>query len=284
MHAVVALLVGFVAACATPAPKCTIDVPRPPDPAPFLWRATKNGTTVWPYGTIHNGGTADVPPAAWAAMAAAPRFASELGTTEPDGDRLVDLARIASGKTLDHLLPAGDWYDLRDALRGTIREDDLRRYRPWYAMARLTAKLAPAPSPTMDFGLAQRAKKAGKPVDALESWHDQLATLADSVTANDLRDAIRARKRLACELAGMRAFYLAGDQEAMQKWLAMPNSERLLAARNRKWLAQIEGYFATGGAFVAVGLGHLIGDANLPALLAERGIVVERVVSSRGSN
>ena len=282
--AVVAALVAFTTACGSAAPKCTIDVPRPADPPPFLWRATKDGTTVWLYGTIHNGGAAEVPPVAWAALVAAPRFASELGTSEPDGERLAELARIESGKTLDHLLPADDWYELRDVLRGTIREDELRRYRPWYAMSRMTAKLAPSPSPTMDFALASRARDAGKPVDALETWHDQLATLAAAVTVDDLRDAIRARKRVACELAGMRAFYVAGDLEAMQKWLAMPNSEQLLGARNRKWLPQIEGYFASGGAFVAVGLGHLIGDANLPALLAERGITVERVLSSRESN
>jgi uncharacterized protein YbaP (TraB family) len=280
----VVLLVALVACGSPAAQKCTINVPKPADPQPFLWRATKGDVVVWLYGTVHNGGTEDVPAAAWAALAAAPRFASELGDTEPDSERLVELATIQSGKTLDFLLPEDDWYELRDLMRGTIKEDQLRRYRPWYAMSRLTAKLAPSPSPTMDFALAKRAKEAGKPVDALESWRDQLETLANSVVANDLRDAIRARGKLRCELDGMRAFYVAGDLEAMQKWLAMPNSELLLASRNRKWLAQIEGYFASGGAFVAVGLGHLIGPVNVPALLVEKGYVVERVTSSRGSN
>jgi len=91
------------------------------------------------------------------------------------------------------------------------------------------------------------------------------------------------RTKVRCELDGMRAFYVAGDLEAMQKWLAMPAGEQLLGDRNRKWLAQIEGYFAQGGAFVAVGLGHLIGPSNLPALLTAKGYTVERV-SSRGSN
>lgn len=270
--------------CGSSAPKCTINVPKPADPQPFLWKATsaQGGAVVWLYGTVHNAGREDVPQAAWAALDASRAFASELGDSEPDGDKLAELAVIDQGKTLDFLLPADDWYELRDVMRGTIKEDELKRYRPWYAMSRLTAKLAPPPSPTMDFALAEHAQKAGKPVEALESWRDQLATLADSVKPDDLRDAIRARKKLRCELDGMRAFYVAGDLDAMQKWLAMPNGDQLLGARNRKWLAQIEGYFTSGGAFVAVGLGHLIGAANIPTLLVEKGYRVERVPRSGG--
>lgn len=279
-----AILLLALAGCGSAAPKCTIDVPKPPDPQPFLWRATKDTAVIYLYGTIHNGAGVDVPAAAWTALQASPRFASELGNSEPEGERLAELAVIESGKTLDNLLPADDWYELRDLLRGSIKEDELKRYRPWYAMSRLTAKLSPPPSTTMDFALADKAKHAGKPVDALESWRDQLEVLASSVTVDDLRDAIRQRNKMRCELDGMLAFYAAGDLEAMQKWLAMPNGEKLLGDRNRKWLQAIEGYATTGGAFVAVGLGHLIGPANLPALLAEHGFVVERVASSRGSN
>ena len=169
-------------------------------------------------------------------------------------------------------------------MRGTVREDELRHYRPWFAMIRMTQTLSPPPSKTMDAALAERAKRAGKPVDALESWHEQLETLAASIGVKDLRDAIHARRKLKCELRGMVAFYENGDADAMKKWLAMESSDKLLGARNRKWLAQIESYFASGGAFIAVGLGHMIGDANLPALLTERGYTVERVASSRGSN
>jgi uncharacterized protein len=275
----VVAVVPALGACGSTTPRCTIDVAVPADPPPFLWRVTRppDGTVVWLYGTIHNAGEREVAPAAWPALASAPRMVSELGDRDPDADQLAALARIPAGKTLDHLLPADDWYDLRDLLRGRISEDELRHYRPWYAMARLTAQLAPSPTPTMDVALVDRARRDGKPIDALETWREQLEVLAAAVGVDDLRDAIRARHRMRCELDGMRAFYAAGDLDAMRKWLAMPRADQLLGARNRKWLAAIERYAATGGAFVAVGLGHLIGDASLPSLLVERGYTVERV-------
>lgn len=286
MQRLVVLLVAVVTlgACGGgAAQRCTIDVPKPADPPPFLWKVSQDDTVVWLYGTIHNGSGREVPPAAWDALASSMQFASELGDAEPDADRVAKLTRIESGKTLDFLLPPDDWYELRDIMRGTVKEDDLRRYRPWYAMIRLTQKLSPPPAQTMDAALAERAKHAGKPIAALEAWHEQLEALASSVGAKDLSDAIHSRHKVKCELAGMLAFYVAGDAEAMKKWLAMPQGPTLLGARNRKWLAQIERYFASGGAFVAVGLGHLIGDDNLPLLLAAKGYTVERVPSSRGS-
>jgi len=283
-----AVLVGLVAAvtvaaCASAKPTCAIstgrpgDGPKPADAPPFLWRVQKGtGPVVWLFGTIHNAARAEVPPAAWRALETSARFASELGDLEPDGEALRELTRLPSGKGLDQLLPADDWWDLRDALVGVIREDDLRRTRPWYAMARLTATAAPPPSPTMDVALAAHARDRRMPVDALERWEDQLGVLARSVEVSDLREAIRARHRMRCELAGLRAFYATGDLEAMKKLLANPRSAQLLVERNRTWLPRLETYLAGEGAFVAVGLGHLIGEANLPSLLASAGYTVER--------
>lgn len=274
------LLLLFVA-CGSPAPRCTIDVPKPADPAPFLWKAEKDGNVVWLYGTIHNGGRGEVPPAAWTALTSSAKFASELGDAEPDKDKVEKLVRIESGKTLDFLLPADDWYELRDFMRGTVKEEELKRFRPWYAMIRLTQKVAPPPETSMDEALTARAKEAGKPIEALERIDEQLAALANSVGVKDLRDALAQRRKMKCELDGMLAFYGSGDADAMKKWLAMEHADVLLGARNKKWLAQIEAYFAPGGAFVAVGLGHLIGDDNLVELLGAKGYAVERARSSR---
>jgi len=144
-------------------------------------------------------------------------------------------------------------------------------------MSLLTTYLVPEPGPSMDVLFVQRAHELAMPVRALESWDEQLSALDKAVGVADLQEAIRARNSMRCELARMRASYEAGDTATMQVSLVIPRTaETMLTARNKKWLPQIERMFATGGAFVAVGLGHLLGENGLPAMLARDGYTVER--------
>jgi uncharacterized protein len=268
--------VAAVAACGAARPACEVSGPHEPRGAPFLWRVQRaGGPVLWLYGTFHNG-HARVPPAAAAALASAAQFASELGDAEPDPELLRELARLPRGKGLDALLPAGDWWDLRDALAGVIAEAALARARPWFAMSQLTAAMAPSPRPTMDVALAQRARARAIPVDALESWREQLTALDAAVKLADLQQAIRERRAMRCSIARMLAAYAAGDLDAMGRLLGATQAETLLAARNRRWLPQLERYLAARGAFVAVGVSHMAGPGGLPALLAGAGYTVER--------
>lgn len=270
-------LLGLIATACGGKPECAL-APRPAiAPAPFLWKVQRaDGPIVWLYGTIHNGSTEDVPRAAWTALESSARFVSELGDREPDPDQAGELARLPPGKGLDTLLPPDDWYDLRDAMRGAIKEADLKRMRPWYAMTRLMARLSPPPQPTMDFAMTNRAKAKHIPIDNLESWDVQLAALAEAVKVPDLQQAIHARNTLRCELDQMRALYLTGDLPTMKRLLVDNGSDRLLTERTKVWLGKLEPYLATGGAFVAVGLGHLAGDNGLPAMLERAGYTVTR--------
>jgi uncharacterized protein YbaP (TraB family) len=265
-----------LAACGASRPACEVAGPHEPHGAPFLWRVQRaGGPVLWLFGTFHNG-HARVPAAAKAALESAAHFASELGDTEVDPDRLRELARLPSGKGLDALLPASDWWDLRDALRGVIAEDALKRARPWFAMSQLTATRAPSPRPSMDVALASRARERAIPVDALETWDEQLAALDAAVKLPDLQQAIRARKTMRCSVERTLAAYAAGDLAAMGQLLGGAQSETLLAARNRRWLPRLERYLAAGGAFVAVGVSHMAGAQGLPAMLEQAGYTVER--------
>ena len=271
--------IALAAIACTSRPTCALpEYPAAARGGPFLWRVQRDGgPVVWFYGTIHSTGAESVPRLAWTALERAPHFASELGDVEPDPERVRELIRLPPGKGLDQQLSTDDWYDLRDALAGVIREDDLKRARPWFALTRLTSAAAPPPDPTMDVALARRAKERGIPVDALESWNEQLTALAENVTIRDLEEAIHTRHELGCELSKLKASYQAGDQPTMQKVLVIPAAKNLLQARNKQWLPKIERYFQGGGAFVAVGLGHLLGDGSLLAMLAASGYTVERV-------
>lgn len=275
--AVTVALAVAVAGCGSAAPKCEMPAAIA-DAPPFLWKATRAGDgTLWLFGTLHN--ASGIPAGAAAALAASPRFVSELGDLEPDRDRITAVLELPRGESLPKLLGADDWYDLRDALRGVVNEDDLKRLRPWFAMTKLTAAAAPAESPGLDDDLTATAQRAHLPIEHLETWDVQLAALVDSVTVEDLRVAIHARATMKCDLERIKRVYRNGDADAIAPLVAPRDPEHMLWERNRAWLPQLEAFAHGGGAFVAVGLGHMIGDHGLVAMLTADGYTVERVSS-----
>ncbi|HUS33273.1 MAG TPA: TraB/GumN family protein [Kofleriaceae bacterium] len=276
MRLVVLLLA--LAACAAKQ-ECKLD-PIPPGAhgGAFLWKVQRGGDVVWLYGTIHDSGLDAVPRVALKALEGSVRFVSELGDSEPDREVFIKYARVDHGPGIDTRLPPGDWYDLRDALLGSIKENDLRRAAPWYAMTLLSTKMAPTKEQSMDVLLGKRARELAMPVEPLETWDEQLSALQTAVDIEDLKDAIHARHTMTCDFSRMRASYEAGDTKMMEALLVVPKTQAtMLDARNARWLPKIEGYVARGGAFVAVGLGHLLGPKGLPALLEKDGYTVERI-------
>ncbi|MBA3464379.1 MAG: TraB/GumN family protein, partial [Deltaproteobacteria bacterium] len=168
-------------------------------------------------------------------------------------------------------------YDLRDTLAGSIKEDALRRSRPWYALILLNKKVSPRKPTSMDVDLGKRAKAKKLPVEALETWKEQMSALDAVVTVADLSEAIRARDQMRCESSRLGVAYRNGDLELLTALLLVPRTaEELLWKRNRAWMPKLEGYLASGGAFVAVGLGHMLGDSGLPSLMTRAGYTVER--------
>ncbi len=132
----------------------------------------------------------------------------------------------------------------------------------------------------MDDALAERAH--GKmPVDHLETYDAQMQALVDGVSIADLQQAIHARKTLGCDVGQMRRLYENGDDTALAPLLVARDQATIIDARNAKWQAQIEGYATTTGAFVAVGLGHLLGDRGLLATFRAAGYTVERAQAAR---
>jgi len=263
---------------------------------PLLWRVRgASGATVWLFGTIHDVGADEVPGAAWRELDGAASFVSELGDDEPDPRRFTELARLPWGQVLDQQLPSDDWWELVTVLASVMKEDDLRHARPWFALIRLRAYMLHAPRPSMDTALVERARRQGIAIGRLESWEDQLTALDTSITAAALSNALHARNAYACELAVLVAAYRAGDLTMLTHLLVDPlQGTALLVERNRRWLPQIERHLTLGAlgalgpaggpsatgpggtAFVAVGLGHLLGPAGLLAALAGAGYSVER--------
>lgn len=268
----VVVLVG----CTPKRPTCPAQRALVPGPA-FLWKVQRaDGPVIWLFGTIHDAGLELVPRTVLAALDASPRFVSELGTAEPDPDARRELSFARTGRGLNFTL-GDDWYDLRDLLARRIKEDQLARARPWFALILLNSEGAPK-TVSMDKQLGERADDKDKPIDNLESPETQMRVLDSIVGVEDLREALHSHGRLSCDYQTLTATYAAGDLASIEPMLVIPRTaEPLLYARNRAWLPKLETYLAAGGAFVAVGLGHMLGDQGLPALLAKAGYTVTRI-------
>jgi uncharacterized protein YbaP (TraB family) len=270
------LMLVTLVGCAPKPPACPTQPALSAGPA-FLWKVQRaNGPVVWLFGTIHDAGLELVPPAVLAALDTAPRFVSELGTAEPDADARRELSFLRTGRGLNFTL-GDDWYTLRDLLAHSIKEDQLARARPWFALIMLNNEGTRKPV-SMDNQLGDRADDKYKPIDNLEAPETQMRVLDSIVGVEDLREAIHSHGRLSCDYQTLTSTYAAGDLAAIEPMLVVPRTaEPLLYARNRAWLPKLESYFAAGGAFVAVGLGHMLGEQGLPALLAKAGYTVTRI-------
>jgi uncharacterized protein len=260
-------------ACARPA--CPPPTTLRPDPRPFLWEVEGPAARVHLYGTFHAGGRAELHPSALARLSTARIYVNEIPPLDPDAVRAH--ATLPRGQSLPGLLGDQAWFELRDALAGVISDEALRRVRPWYAMSLLTRASADLPSPSMDELLAERARAGGARLEHLEQAGEQLAALGESITADDLRQALAERGQMRCLIAELGAAYRSGDGQAIRSELTGDAEARLLRDRNERWLDRIDGYLRGEGAFIAVGVSHLVGEGSLPALLEARGHRVTRV-------
>lgn len=271
-----ALLVG-VAAAACAKPSC----PPPAyagvkDRRPFLWEVSGPRGKAVLFGTFHAAGKGDVPDAAVERLRGARLVVTEIPPLA--GEQVASLRRLPPGQNLPDLIGADAWGELVDALGGRVREDELRRTRPWFAMALLTSLNTDGPEVSMDDAIMDEARRRGTPVSFLETPEEQLAALGESVTADDLRQALAERKQMRCAVHELVAAYRSGDASTVRAALAGDAEHGLLVERNERWVPVIEELLGDTP-FIAVGVSHLVGEGSLPALLEARGYTVTRVGS-----
>jgi uncharacterized protein YbaP (TraB family) len=256
---------------------------------PFLWKVEKDGTTSWLFGTVHLGVNADkqLPPVVFQRLEESKAFAMEADTSDPS---LAMAMRRTDGGSLRNDLGAEHWKKLEDAIGERVAQQ-LEGMKPFAVMTVLIARDLPMTLP-MDRVLSERAQGAGKPIHYLERAVDQIAMIEPWMSPEDVK-ALLDNRDLAKKLAGdMLVAYKSGDDAALGAmfddktlWLAAKRKpetfpaylDAILGKRNRAWIPQIEKLHADGGAFIAVGAGHLVGPSNVNGLLAERGFTITRV-------
>lgn len=257
---------------------------------PFLWRAEKDGKTTWLFGTMHLGVDAETQLPAWVKdkVGEASAFVMEADVSNPG-----EVARVlqrSDGGSLHADLGDAHWAKLETAIGAQLAKG-FDGMKPFAVLTILLAKDLPM-TPPMDGALVGRARAAGKPVHYLETVNDQIAMIDPWMTAADIRAMLDNPDIASKSAKSMLASYVAGDGDALGAmfedqtlWLAAGRKpetfpaylDALLVKRNRAWVPQIEKLHEAGGAFVAVGAGHLVGPGNLLDLLSARGFVIHRV-------
>ena len=140
--------------------------------------------------------------------------------------------------------------------------------------------------PGMDSTVHDRAQARGAELVFLETPSEQIALLSgmdEQVVISEL-DAMVEEPDPMREASEMVSAYRSGHEAHAMAILLEdiddpergPYYEKLIFERNERWVAPLLPLLRHGGAFVAVGLGHMLGERGLPELLRAEGLSVRR--------
>jgi hypothetical protein len=266
----------------------------------LLWRIERSSAPAsHVFGTIHltDPRVTELPAPVAAAFDKSRKLAMEVVLEDDMPVRMARFMTLGRGRTLDEVL--GNELFLRLIVVTEtygIPEPALRRLKPWAAMTviavpREEQERRAAGRLALDLVLDARARQRAMPVIGLEKLEEQLAVFdglpeADQVAL--LRQVVDTHGELAAVSGEMIGYYLKRDIGGLLDWMARKSAgddprlrriflDRLLIGRNQNMSARAEPLFAEGGAFVAVGAGHLPGGKGLLSLLSARGYRITRV-------
>ena len=304
--AIAALATLAAPACAQPAPAPAPQAtpgarvaaaPQTRDADPALWVVRDADTTIYLFGTIHvlRPGLTWFDEAVRQAFDRSDEVKLEI-VEDSDPQAMVGLIQSQgmnmTGPTLTERLPAAD----RPALTRYMGEIGLPamaydRMRPWLAATILQiqslqrAGYDPASGP--EKVLTDAARAANKPISGLETPAQQVgffSSLSEQTQIAMLDETLDEMPNLQTQMGRMVDEWGRGRtdliaQELNDGILRSPEAMRvLLTDRNARWADWIKARMARPGTvFIAVGAGHLAGNASVQAELTRRGVRTTRV-------
>ena len=274
----------LIAALATPA-----------NAASALWKVADADTTVYLFGTVHllPKGEPVLTGPVKAAFDKADTLALEV--ILPSDPRAAMQVMLKRGIN-DGLPPVSERVDptRRTALASSIKrlglpDSMVPNMETWLLALTLTQAQVVALGLDADSGVEAvlRAAAKGKLLVGLETLDQQLA-LFDTLSEADQRALLSATiddlPTMRAELDDMLMAWRRGDTERLGKLIndslqSTPGlTKRLLVDRNARFADWVKSRMAIPGtAMLAVGAGHLVGSDSVQAMLAKRGLKVERV-------
>jgi uncharacterized protein YbaP (TraB family) len=258
-----------------------------------LWEVHGKHNTVYLLGSIHVLRQSDYPlaPAVLDAYRNAKSLLMEINLEEIDTEQLqaemLASAMLPDGKTLPAILGQGRYA----RAQGLAREVGLElstfdEFAPWFAAEAISqmqlTQLGFAPQSGIEMYFLDRARADGKTVGGLETAHDQIAlfqNLSMNAQADYLLSSLEQAHDLPKQVDEMVHAWQRGDTGWFENQLKSELGsdpalyQSLLVARNRKWIARIEGLLNDDKNYlVIVGTGHLVGRDSVIDLLKKDGI------------
>lgn len=258
---------------------------------PFLWRVD-GPTPSYLFGTVHSADSRVrvIAPAALRALGRCTSFHPEIELSPEVAGRIASRLFMATAPDLQTLLPASLWARVAsDGAQLGLPEPLLQRLSPG-----LAALLFSAPFDETDLGatvdgqLYELSRSRGMAIAALETLDEQLDLFANLPPAQAqalLAQSLDDFEAGHAQLARLLAAYASGDEkkivaeveDAFKDPSVRALANPLLYRRNTVMTARAEPYLRHGGAFVAVGVAHLVGPRSVIALLRSRGFRITRV-------
>jgi uncharacterized protein YbaP (TraB family) len=263
---------------------------------PALWVVKDADTTIYLFGTVHvlKPGLSWFDDGVKKAFDASDTLVLEL-VMPPDAEMqkiVSDLGTHPPGKPLPDELPPVEAARMRAALpEYGLSPDALDNSDPWLAATMLSVlplrQLGYDDKQGAELILTDAARAAGKKIVGLETARQQLGyfdALPLPAQRKLLIETIDDMPRAGSKIDQAVAAWRKGDADGLARLVnadmaSSPEvSEALLIRRNRNWADWISRRMQQPGkVFLAVGAGHLAGDASVQAELAKRGLKVERV-------
>ena len=281
------LVVAILSACAGTPCKRTYQPPQATNDG-FLWEATKDGRAIVVLGTHQAAGHQYVSPAAWELLKSSDTFMAEVDEVEV-GDRYKldeweDIFTLPHGQSLVKLLSHDLYYKLQRLLEGSRIAIPtylathgpvslpLERTKPWVAMLLLSKQTFRFPHPNINSALLAAANDSKLKIRFFENVKQQVQFLVESVGIEKLRRTLREELYVKCRVEDSVAAFAAGDDEAF-----VLSENDPIVARIDRWMP-ILGATATESRrlFLAVGVGHLLGERGILTRLRQQGYVVTR--------
>jgi uncharacterized protein YbaP (TraB family) len=270
--------------------------PAANDSDPALWVVKDADTTIYLFGTVHmlKPGLSWFDEGVKSAFDASDELVLELVMPPAEEMQALvsELGMASGGPALPDQLPPADAARFRAALPGIgFPSNALDRAEPWLAATMLSSaplrKLGYDEKEGAEAVLTRAANAAGKKIAGLETAREQLGyfdRLPLPAQRALLSDTLEDLPKAGEVIDRMVTAWSAGDADGLARLMnedlsrAPELADALLAQRNRKWADWLaQRMQAPGKVFVAVGAGHLAGDAGVQAELAKRGLKVERV-------